>query len=94
MAPGLSAPRKLSTSPATVNVDSRGLVPTNLPLFSHLLQLPIPIRMDLRLTPGVHVLRRDVTDRTVKAEVVAMLDVASMRRRAWLNVSVTLSARS
>jgi hypothetical protein len=31
---------------------SRGLLPTNLPLFSCLLQLPISLSMDLLLTPG------------------------------------------
>jgi len=31
--------------------------------------------MDLRLTPGEHVLRRDVAHSTVQADVVAMLDV-------------------
>ncbi len=30
------------------------LLPTNLPLFSGLLQLPIPLGMDLPLTPGEH----------------------------------------
>src|SRR4029077_8176411 len=41
---------------------SRGLLPQNLALFSGLPQLPIPLGMDLRLTPGEHVLRRDVAD--------------------------------
>jgi hypothetical protein len=36
---------------------SSGLLATNLPLFSRLLQLPIPLGMDLLLTPGEHVLR-------------------------------------
>ncbi|PYT31622.1 MAG: hypothetical protein DMG57_04610 [Acidobacteria bacterium] len=31
---------------------SRSLLPTNLPLFSRLRQLPIPFGMDLLLTPG------------------------------------------
>lgn len=31
-------------------------------LFSGLPQLPIPLGMDLPLTPGEHVLRRDVAD--------------------------------
>src|SRR5262245_22409716 len=55
---------------------SRSLLPTNLPLFSRLLQLPIPLGMDLLLTPGEHVLRRDVANRAVQAGVVVMLDVA------------------
>ena len=33
---------------------SRSLLPTNRPLFSRRLQLPIPLGMDLRLTPGEH----------------------------------------
>ena len=32
--------------------------------------------MDLLLTPGEHVLRRDVADCAVQADVVVMLDVA------------------
>ena len=32
--------------------------------------------MDFLLTPGEHVLRCDVADRTVQADVVVMLDVA------------------
>src|SRR5271165_4852468 len=39
-------------------------------------QLPIPLGMELRLTPGEHVLRGDVTDNTVQADVVVILDVA------------------
>src|ERR1700730_3380535 len=52
------------------------LLPTNLPLLSRRLQLPIPIGVDLPLTPGEHVLRRDVANRAVQADVVVMLDVA------------------
>ena len=40
-------------------------LPTNLTLFSRLLQLPIPLGMDLLLTPGEHILRGDVANRTV-----------------------------
>lgn len=53
----------------------RGLLTTNLALFSDLLQLPIPLGMDLLLTRG-ELLRRDVANRTVQANVVVMLDVA------------------
>ena len=52
------------------------LLPTNLSLLSRLLQLPIPLSMDLVLTPGEPVLRRDVADGTVQTDVVVMLDVA------------------
>ena len=54
---------------------SRGLLPTNLPLFSCLLQLPISFSMDLLLTAGEHVLRRDVANGTIQADIVVMLDV-------------------
>ena len=40
----------------------RIMLATNLPLFSRLHQLPIPLGMDLLLTPGEHVLRRDVAE--------------------------------
>jgi hypothetical protein len=46
---------------------SRGLLPTNLALFSGLLQLPTPRGMDLHLTPGEHIVRRHITDGTVEA---------------------------
>jgi hypothetical protein len=41
---------------------SGSLLATKLPLLSCLLQLPISVSMDLLLTAGEHVLRRDVTD--------------------------------
>jgi hypothetical protein len=46
----------------------RSLLRTNLTLFSRLLQLPIPLSVDLRLTPGEHVLRCDVANRAVQAD--------------------------
>ena len=55
---------------------SRSLLPTNLPLLSRRLQLPVPLGVDLLLTPGEHVLRRDVANRAVQTDVVVMLDVA------------------
>ena len=39
----------------------------NLPLFSRLFQLPVSLRVDLLLTAGEHVLRRDVANGTVQA---------------------------
>lgn len=39
---------------------SHSLLPTNLPLLSRRLQLPISTGVDLLLTPGEHVLRRIV----------------------------------
>ena len=56
-------------------LSSRGLLPANLTLFSCLLQLPISLSMDLLLTPGEHVLRRDVANGTVQADIVVMLHV-------------------
>ncbi len=53
----------------------RSLLPTNLPPFSRLLQLPIPLGMELLLTPGEHVLRRNVARGAVQSEVVVILDV-------------------
>ena len=55
---------------------SRSLLPTNLPLFSRHLQLHIPLGVDLLLTPGEHVLRRDIANRAVQAGVVVIIDVA------------------
>ena len=44
------------------------LLPTNLRLFSRRLQHPVPFGVDLRVTPGEHVLRGDVANRpTIKA---------------------------
>src|SRR5882724_376881 len=54
---------------------SHGRLATNLPWSPRRLQLPIPVGVDLLLTPGEHALRRDVADRTVQG-VVVMLDVA------------------
>ena len=40
--------------------------------------------MDLRLTSGQHVLRRDVADGTSQADVVVMLDVALHQKPLYL----------
>jgi hypothetical protein len=48
----------------------RGLVATSLSLLPRRLQLPVPLGVDLRLTPGEHVLRRDVANRAVQADIV------------------------
>jgi hypothetical protein len=55
---------------------SRSLLAMNLPLLSRRLQLPIPLGMNLVLTPVEHVLRSDVARGTAQADVVVMLDVA------------------
>src|SRR5207244_1098784 len=74
----------------------RSGAPANLPLFSHLLQLPTPLGMDLLLTRGEHVRRRDVADGTVQAHVIVILDIAlhqSSRvvQRQWRSRSDALS---
>jgi hypothetical protein len=46
-----------------------------LALQARLLQLPVALSMDLRLSAYEHVLRRDVTNGTVQAYVVVVLDV-------------------
>jgi hypothetical protein len=51
------------------SLSSRRLLPTNLMLFSCLLQLPIPTGMDLLLTAGEHVLRRDVANGILAAGI-------------------------
>jgi hypothetical protein len=48
------------------------LLATTLPLLPRRLQLPISPGLDLPLTPGEHVLPRDVADGTVQADVAAM----------------------
>src|SRR6516164_3926268 len=54
----------------------RGLLPTNLTLFSCLLQLPIPLSRDLLLTAGEPVLRCDIANGTVQADIVAVFHIA------------------
>ena len=46
-----------------------------LALQARLLQLPVALSMDLRLSAHEHVLRRDVANGTVQADVVVMLDL-------------------
>jgi len=59
---------------------SRGRLATNLPLLSRRLQLPIPVGVDLLLTPGEHILRRDVADRTVAVCVIVEKFARSLRQ--------------
>jgi hypothetical protein len=54
---------------------SRGPLAAILPLFPRRLQLPIPLGVNLPLMPGEHVLRRDVANGAVQANVVVMLYV-------------------
>jgi hypothetical protein len=46
-----------------------------LALQGRLLQLPVALSMDLRMSAPEYVLRRDVANCTVQADVVVMLDV-------------------
>src|ERR1044072_1238114 len=70
---------------------SHGLLPANLTLFSCLLQLSISLSMDLVLTAREHVVRRDVANGTVQADIVVMFHVAlhqparilQRQRRSW-----------
>jgi hypothetical protein len=55
---------------------SRGLLAVTLALLSGGFQLAVAFRVDFLLTPGQHVLRRDVARGTVQADVVVMLHVA------------------
>jgi hypothetical protein len=52
---------------------SRSLLASSLALFSRLLQLQIPLGMDLLLTPGEHLLRRNVAGSAVRTDIVVML---------------------
>src|SRR5690349_10698444 len=49
---------------------------SNRKLRLRLLQLPAAFRVDLLLTAGEHVLRRDVANGTVQADIVVMFHVA------------------
>jgi hypothetical protein len=59
---------------------SRGVLAATLVLLSGSFQLAVPFRVDLLLTPRQCVLRRDVADGTVQADVVVMLDTAEYPR--------------
>ena len=55
---------------------SSGLLATNLPLFTHHLQLLVALRVDLFLAPRQHILRRDVANRAVQADVVVVVHIS------------------
>ena len=48
------------------------------PLLARILQFPIARSVDLLLTPGEHVLRRDVADGAVQADVVVVAHVSAI----------------
>ena len=58
---------------------SRGPMPTKLPLFSSLLQFLIALGVDLVLTAGGHVLRRDVANGTADS---GSLNSSKIKNRA------------
>src|SRR5215813_5240340 len=94
-----SAKRKFrlrTLSPKSTIYFSSGLPATNLPLLPRLLQLPVALRMDLLLTAGEHVLRRDVTRGVVQADVVVVVHVSAYQtprilQRQWRSRSDALS---
>jgi hypothetical protein len=72
----LKLPGKLGFSYSGSKAYHAACCRTNLPLLSRRLQLPIPLSVDLQLSPGEYVLRRDVANRAVQTDTVVMLDVA------------------
>ena len=67
-------PSELPRDPAFPS--SGSLLPTKKPTFSRRLRLLIPLGVYRLLTPVEHVLRRNVADGTVQADIFVMLDVA------------------
>ena len=79
-------------------------------MLPRLLQLPVALRVDLLLTAGEHVLRRDVANGTVQAGVVVQLrdqtliklrygkstiaGIRGMGARSWCGASVIEGAES
>jgi hypothetical protein len=53
-----------------------------LPVFSRRFQFPIPVDLNLLLASGQPILRCDIADGTVQADVVVMLDVALNQAQA------------
>src|SRR6202167_616446 len=64
------------TSRGVAACSSRGLLAVTLALLSGGFQLAVAFGVDFLLTPRQHILRRDVADGTVQADVVVMLDVS------------------
>ena len=64
-------------APKSVIYSSSGLLATNLPLLSRRLQLSVPLRVDLLLSRGEHVPRRDVARGAVQADVVVVVHVST-----------------
>jgi hypothetical protein len=52
------------------------LLAADLPLLPRLLQLTVALRLDLLLTAGEYILRRDVANGSVQADIVVMSHVA------------------
>ena len=75
LAAAASPPIMPATSRRLAACSSRGLLAVTLALLSGGFQLAVAFRVDFLLTPRQHILRRDVADGTVQADVVVMLDV-------------------
>src|SRR6202034_3734067 len=75
LAAAAAPPIMPATSRRLAACSSRGLLAVTLALLSGGFQLAVAFRVDLRLTPRQHVLRRDVAGGTVQADVVVMLHV-------------------
>ena len=65
-----------ATSRRLAACSSRCLLAVTLALLSGGFQFAVAFRVDFLLTPRQHILRRDVADGTVQADVVVMLDVS------------------
>src|ERR1700679_1741091 len=76
LAAAAAPPIMPATSRRLAACSSRGLLAMTLALLSGGFQLAVAFRVDFLLTPRQHILRRDVADGTVQADVVVMLDVS------------------
>ena len=76
LAAAAAPPIMPATSRRLAACSSRGLLAVTLALLSGGFQLAVAFRVDFLLTPRQHILRRDVADGTVQADVVVMLDVS------------------
>src|ERR1017187_3258911 len=66
---------------------SRGPLAAILPLFPRRLQFPIPVGLNLLLMPGEHVLRRDIADGAVQADVGGAYGRGDERTRGGYDLS-------
>ena len=65
--------------------------PSQLPLMTCLFELAIARRVNLRLSPGKHIVRRHITDGAVQAYGVVVIHVGlNQAQRIFLGMSVQL----